>query len=242
MKKSIATLVVLLSSLLFTNCNSENDSTSAQIQPEKFVKKMLVTGYNDYSEPIFVGTFEFFYDENKQVSHITKNVTSTTGNLIESNTYNYSYLNDKITSYSITNGNTNEVTYDGNQLLNIGYGNNLEYYTNGNLRKDRFGNELVYQDNNVTGFISNPTLYSYDDKKNPFFNHNPYFKIIFDDQFEAYYYRVIAISANNVLIQNYGSNYSNIIQYENLFPTEIKRINVNSNYMVEKINFEYVSL
>lgn len=245
MKKSISILVAFISCLLFTNCSSENNSPSIQNQPQTFVKKMIVSEYNDQSEVTFVGTLEFFYNENKQVSYITKTDTSPTGAVLGTSTYSYQYIDDKIVSYNITNGNTNEVLYDVNQLINVGYGSNLVYYSNGDMRKDPYGTELIYQNNNETGTLDNPTIYSYDDKKNPFLNHNSYFKIIFDEQFEAYRSKIIFKSINNIVTQNNIPNntISNLIIYNtDNFPSEIKAQNVVSSNTLGKFNFEYVSL
>ncbi|RZJ65362.1 MAG: hypothetical protein EOO50_14000 [Flavobacterium sp.] len=245
MKTNFFKLVAILICAAFAGCGSDDSATTIIEQPVALVQKMTVKNLFGQPEPQLTGTYVFAYDANKQVTSIAKTITSATGDVVEDVTHSYQYFNNKITSYGFVGQTQLSVLYNSqSQMQNIGFGSDLEYDADGFMVKDSYGIEYVYVNGNPTGTIENPNLYSYDVKRNPFSNHNPYFRIIFEEQFEAYYSTQIFRSLNNVtgemvegltIVHEYEYNTGNL-------PTKITIKHAGTGEIMEEITYEYVEL
>ncbi len=244
MKKSIYALLVFAGVSTFVGCSSDDNSNgNLQNDTDKFVQKMVVKSFNGQAEPQITGTFDFSYDSNMEVTSILKSVTSETGDVVENQIYAYVYNGDKIVSYQIANMTANSVTYEGNRIKNLGFGSDLEYTSSGLLHKDSYGIEYVYQASNPTGTSTNPNLYTYDNKVNPFYWHNPFFRIIFEEQFEAYYSTDFFRAENN-LVSETGNASTMVREFEynsDNMPTKITTKIAGTNEILEEITYEYTN-
>jgi len=244
MKKIIQSLFIFIGFMMAASCSSDENTEEVQrTTPQTFVKKMTVKVSNGGSEQDLTGIFEFKYNENRELVEIEKNVYNSAG-LFETHIYSYTYNNGRIINYTSPNG-FRTVNYDANDnILNIGNGSDMEYDSNHNMTKDYFGNLFSYVNNNQTQ-MNNGVLYSYDDKKNPFLNHNRYFKLLFDFEFEMYGSHVNFVSVNNILTEESSiewQDFTHHMQYdENQFPIKITNVDANGT-TTEELLFEYVDL
>jgi len=241
MKKTTLILVGLIS-CFFTSCNSDDNAAKVEAEsPQTLVKKMSIKVYSGGNEP-FTGTFDFTYNENKQVTSIEKKVIQFSGQITESQNYTYNYSENKVISYAVLDEVRN-VSYLNNNILNLGLGSDLVYDQNGNIIKDLWEKELVYQNNNQTGTVSEPNMYTYDNGNNPFLNNNIYFKTVFGEQLKLYNSAFILRTPNNIINEDHLIDIVHEIHYgANHFPEKIVTLQAGSFNILEELSFEYVDL
>lgn len=229
-------------------CSPSEDNVDDK---KKYISK-IITKYLDYDgikEVIVTETNTFIYNTNNEVIKIEVS-EDFCGNFIYENSKiisSFGCINpDEKTVFSYS-GNTlikttsdevvNEFFYESNKIKEIKSSNISDNFTKKYSSKYYFSGNNVALTSEDAYWNSEPTIteYEYDNKNNPFKNHNLYLKLVWGPAF---------LGENNAIKETSGDvviKYTIIYDSEN-FPIKVTGINQKTGKLRTEYTYKYIKL
>jgi hypothetical protein len=248
MKKLFICLAVFVSFFLFLGCDSDENSNASN----KVISKITLKVFEYYNEDEYsvLTLQQILQYKNNQVVRISYS------NGVD---INYNYEGDKLVRVTLDDDSTIKTfVYDKNLMiesetederikffydLNEKIGEIRASYFNSGFTEE-FSSFYYFNENNITSKLENilnasesTTIYKYDDKNNPFKNHNPYFRLISGELAQT-------LSKNNVIEEsNDLRNIKYTIEYDSDgFPIKSSGIDQNTGKLWTEYSYEYIRL
>jgi hypothetical protein len=244
MKNLFRCLGVFVVLFIFSGCSNDDDSNASN----KVISKITIKSF-DYNEDelVLLTQAQIFDYENGQVSKIS---------LSDGVDYYCNYEGDKLINISSEDGDYQETfSYEDDKIIQVqspevrskylydknkNLGEIKTSYISSNFMKE-FSSFYYFTENNATSIKQNTfylsdeitTTYKFDNKNNPYKNHNKYFKLTYGD-----------INQNNVIEESsYLRTIKYTIEYDlDGFPTKSTGIDQETGKLWTEYIYEYKTL
>lgn len=250
MIKLIRFTIIFLVVATFVACSNSDDSSNVENQKKKVISK-ITSKYLDYDgtkEVEVVETNTFIYANGEVIkievsedfcgifNYNDSKIVSTSGCKNPNEKTFISYAGDLLTKTS-SDEVVNELFYESNKLKEIKTSYVTDNFTKKYSSKYYFSGNNVTMTNEEAFWKSEPTIteYKYDNKNNPFKNHNFYFKLSWGADF---------LGENNVVEKIIGDTvikYSIIYDSDN-FPIKATGTNQKTGKLWTEYTYEYIKI